>query len=203
MQQPPYYNQQPPGPYGYPPQFPPQMPPPKRTFWQRFQSLPLIIRAPIYIFLIIFVGSAAISAIHDQVTPPATVQATPVVEVSRPVPTVAPTQHIATWTTIQTFTGHTHDKTPYFTIKPGWRIKWKCTNSTVPSGDTGGVGITAYDHAGNTLSGNADDPTVATGHCPPTFFGTTGTSDVQKYGGTMYLDVYVSGDWTIDIQELK
>ncbi len=107
-------------------------------------------------------------------------------------PTVVPK-----WTTIHTFSGRTHQKTVLFTITKGWRLSWSCTDSTVPEGATGAVGITAYDRADQQLG----DP--ITGRCPPQDNPTTGTSDIQQYGGTMYLDVYATGTWTVQIQELK
>src|SRR5260221_1973270 len=107
------------------------------------------------------------------------------------------------WATIHTFTGHLHNKTPFFTVTKGWRLSWSCTNSTVPSGATGAVGITAYDQAGRTLSGNSDNPTVAMGRCPPQDAPTTGISVPQQYGGSLYLDVYATGDWSLQVQEMK
>ncbi len=111
--------------------------------------------------------------------------------------------HALKWTTVHTFTGHLHNKTPFFTVTKGWRLSWSCTNSTVPSGATGAVGITAYDQAGRTLSGNSDNPTVAMGRCPPQDAPTTGISVPQQYGGSLYLDVYATGDWSLQVQEMK
>ena len=178
---------------------PPQQP--KKSFWQRFRALPIWIQVPIALFVIIFVGSAAVSGIHDAIVQPSDTAVPQAV--AKPIATSAPTKHVPAWTTTQTFSGHTHGKTPVFNVAPGWRLHWTCTNSTVPSGATGAVGITAYSPSGKTLSGDADDPTVTTGHCPVQDVASAGISAIQKYGGMMWLDVYITGDWSIDIEELK
>lgn len=60
-------------------QYPPQQPP-KRTIWQRFRALPMIVQVPIVLFVIIFVGSAAISGVHDAISPPATPTPAPITQ---------------------------------------------------------------------------------------------------------------------------
>lgn len=107
------------------------------------------------------------------------------------------------WTTTHSFSGHTHNKTPFFTVKKGWRLIWECTNSTVGPSATGSVLIISYGKNGQALSGNDSDPALTMGECPVLPSKTSGTSDVQEYGGSMRLDVFITGDWGIHVQELK
>jgi hypothetical protein len=133
---------------------------------------------------------------------------TPITQADQPTQPIA-TQELPTatpapaWTTTHQFSGHTHGKTAFFTINKGWRLHWSCTNSTVGAGATGSVLIIAYDRAGHPVSGDSVDPTLTYGQCPIADSPSTGVSTVQKYGGTMYLDVFITGDWTIEIQEFK
>ncbi len=200
-QQPP---QQPyPGNQPYPQQPPMQPPPPKKpSFWKRrIAGMPMWLFVTIVIVAFIIATNAAYSkATSNNSTPIATLSTPTTAATATPTSINTPTPE---WTTTHTFTGHTHGKTPFFTVSKGWRLNWSCTNSTVSDAATGAVGITAYDKSGRTLSGNSENPTVTTGHCPVALSPTTGTSAVQQYGGSMYLDVYATGDWTIQVQELK
>lgn len=93
MQQPPYYNQQPPGPYGYPP--PPPMPPPKRSPWRRFRALPKIVQIVAWVVVGMVILIAGISGSHDSNTPPAIDGSTPTTAQAAtkttPAPTLPPT----------------------------------------------------------------------------------------------------------------
>ena len=109
----------------------------------------------------------------------------------------------STWTTVKSFNGHLSEKTAFFTIQKRWRISWSCTNSDVAPGATGSFMAIAYDRTGHTISGDTLDPIAVSGECPVADAPTTGVGPVQKRGGTIYLDVSATGDWTIEVQVLK
>ena len=96
------------------------------------------------------------------------------------------------WTTVQTITGNGAKKTAIFTVPDDWKILWSCTG-----GDYGGyLGVTVYDSNAGYVDG-AVNSTCKTGQAP-----TTGETE-EHQGGQVYLDVNGTGDWSLQVQELK
>jgi hypothetical protein len=204
MQQPPYEQwQQPPWQPNQPPPYPQQ---------PYYQPPPMFVQPPpkprpngcliaAAIFIALGLCGLVISVFegpHSSTTSTtSTVQTTDI-----PTPTDTPSRS-PTWTTVQTFNGYLSEKTAYFTIQKRWRISWSCTNSDVSPGATGSFMVIAYDRAGHTISGDTFDPIAVSGDCPVADAPTTGIGPVQKHGGTIYLDVSATGDWTIEVQVLK
>ena len=106
-------------------------------------------------------------------------------------PTATPT-HALKWTTTQTINGNGSKKTAIFTAPDDWKILWSCTG-----GDYGGfLSVTVYDSNAAYVDG-AVNATCKTGQVP-----TTGETE-EHQGGQVYLDVNGTGDWTLQVQELK
>lgn len=102
-------------------------------------------------------------------------------------PTAAPK-----WTTVQTITGNGEKKTAIFTVPDDWKILWSCTG-----GDYGGyLAVTVYGSDNGYIDG-AVNATCKAGNAP-----TTGETE-EHAGGSVYLSVDGTGDWTIQVQELK
>ena len=106
-------------------------------------------------------------------------------------PTATPT-HALKWTTTQTISGNGSKKTAIFTAPDDWKILWSCVG-----GDYGGyLAVTVYGSDNGYIDG-AVNATCKTGSAP-----TTGETE-EHQGGQVYLDVNGTGDWSLQVQELK
>ncbi len=117
-------------------------------------------------------------------------------------PTVQATQapatptHALKWTTVQKFSGNGSKKTAIFTVPDDWKILWSCTGFNDGTGIDGALAVTVYDNQ-NTYVDRAVNATCKTGSTP-----TTGETE-EHQGGQVYLDINGTGDWSLQVQELK
>jgi hypothetical protein len=138
--------------------------------------------------IILFLALAGI-ACGEAAQAPTQIATTPTTQATQAPAT--PT-HTAKWTTTMTVNGNGSKKTAIFTVPSDWKILWSCTG-----GDYGGyLGVTVYDSNAGYVDG-AVNATCKTGSAP-----TTGETE-EHQGGQVYLDVNGTGDWTLQVQELK
>lgn len=114
-------------------------------------------------------------------------------------PTAKPTTAPAVkWTTVQTFTGNGAKKTSLFAVSNDWKIVWTCNGQNIGGVTADGVlTVSVYGSDNSIVDPGAVNATCKAGSKP--------TSDVteEHQGGNIYLDVNATGDWTIQIQEMK
>jgi hypothetical protein len=103
---------------------------------------------------------------------------------------------IGTWTTTQTFTGTRIQKTAIFNISSDWKLFYTCAYQQISGAAPveGALAVVVYgadgaieDVAVNAVCKDAKD---------------TGETE-EHIGGNIYLSMNGTGDWTIQIQELK
>jgi hypothetical protein len=102
-----------------------------------------------------------------------------------------------TWTTTHTFTGTGRNETGIFSISSDWKLLYTCTYQQISGTSTtvdGYLGVSVYSPDNTIL-----DVAVNT-RCKETQ--TTGETE-EHIGGNIYLDINATGDWKIQIQELK
>jgi hypothetical protein len=103
-----------------------------------------------------------------------------------------------TWTTTHTFTGNGIQKTANFTAPDDWKILYSCAAQAVGDGTyvdgVLGVIVTGTDNTPIDVAVNAT--------CKAGSAKTTGQTE-EHQGGQVYLDINATGDWTVQIQELK
>jgi hypothetical protein len=102
------------------------------------------------------------------------------------------------WATTHTFTGNGTKKTAVFTVPGDWKILYSCVAQAVGDGTFVdgllGVTVTGTDNTPIDIAVNAT--------CKSGTAKTTGETE-EHQGGQVYLDVNGTGDWTIQVQELK
>lgn len=142
-------------------------------------------------FLIFALLALTLAACGETAAPTTTTTGTtPTVQATQ-APTATPT-HALKWTTTQTINGNGAKKTAIFTVPDDWKILWSCTG-----GDYGGfLSVTVYDSNAAYVDG-AVNSTCKAGNAP-----TTGETE-EHQGGQIYLDVNGTGDWTLQVQEMK
>jgi hypothetical protein len=192
-QQQPMYQQPPQGPQ-YDPRFAqpmqPSMPPqplrkPRRWPW---------IIALIVVFFIGFglghIGTGGGTA---------TVQNTTTAQTTATQASTAPAPQTSTgkWTTTHSYSGNGIKKTEVITVPNDWKIAWSCQGMNI--GGTGADGIltvTVTNASDNTPLDVAVNATCKAGKT---------TSDIteEHQAGQVFLDINATGDWKINVQELK
>jgi hypothetical protein len=131
-----------------------------------------------------------------QNTTQATSQPTQVPTPTHPAAPSTPT-HTPKWTTVQTITGNGNKKTAIFTAPDDWKIIWSCTGFNDGSGVDGVFSVNVNNADGTSADLGAVDATCKAGSAR-----TTGDTE-EHQGGSVYLDIGATGDWTIQVQELK
>jgi hypothetical protein len=115
-------------------------------------------------------------------------------------PTTKPKQPTtsAKWTTVQTITGNGSKKTAVFSAPNDWKILYSGTYQIIGgvTGD-GVLSVSVYGSDGTIIDPSAIYATSKNGVAK-----TTGETE-EHQGGQVYLDVRGTGDWTIQVQELK
>lgn len=115
-------------------------------------------------------------------------------------PTSQPTQPPAqqTWTTTRTFTGNGAKKTAIFTAPGDWKILYSCTYQNIDGVTADGLlTVSVYGSDGSLV-----DPAAINATCKNGVAKTTGETE-EHQGGQVYLDINGTGDWTVQVQELK
>ena len=135
-------------------------------------------------------STATTSATTSQVTQPAQ-QSTQAAVTATPV-------HTLKWTTVETFSGNGNKKTAIFTAPSDWKILYTCTYQNIGgvTGD-GALGVNVYGSDGSII-----DPGAINATCKDGVAKTTGETE-EHQSGQVYLDVVGTGDWTIQVQELR
>lgn len=112
-------------------------------------------------------------------------------------PSAQPTQALQ-WTTVQTITGNGSKKTAIFTAPGDWKIVWSCIGQNIDGVTADGLlAVNVYN-----ADGSIADPVAVYATCKAGQTKTTGETE-EHQGGQVYLSVNGTGDWTIQIQELK
>lgn len=181
------YSQQIP-PQQYPPQFPIQPPPKKKSRKGLWIGLAVLV---LLLALCGVIGSGLSKSNTASTTPVTTTssgqQATQP-SASTPTPT-----HQAKWTTTHIFSGNGIKKTASFAVPDDWKILWSCTSGNNVGVD-GVLVVTVY--SSTTPVDVAVNSTCKAG-------GKTSDSTEEHQGGTVYLDINATGDWSVQVQELK
>jgi len=102
------------------------------------------------------------------------------------------------WTTTHTFNGNGQKKTAVFAVPNDWKIVWTCNGQNIDGVTADGVLAVIVYNSDNTIA----DPAAVNATCKA---GSKPTSDLSEehQSGNVYLDVNATGNWTIQIQELK
>jgi hypothetical protein len=132
----------------------------------------------------------------SQATVQATSQPTPPPSPTHPLPTPTPT-HTLKWTTVQTITGNGNKKTGIFTAPNDWKILWSCSGFTDGSGIDGEFSLDVDNSDASPLDLGAVNATCKAGSAR-----TTGDTE-EHQGGSVYLNINATNDWTVQVQELK
>lgn len=206
MQQPPYYNQPP---YGGQPPYTPPLQPGYVQPMQTPQIPPTMPKKPkrwpwiVAIFVALIIGYAAGSGTHstDTATTTTTGASTTTTSVQ---PTSAPAQPttppkptaVPKLTTILNLTGNGQKKTAVFTVPNDWKISYTCQAFNDGTGMDGSFAVTVYGADNSILDPGAVDVTCKNGK-------TTSDSTEEHTGGSIYLAISGTGDWTLQVQALK
>lgn len=101
------------------------------------------------------------------------------------------------WTTTHTFSGNRIQKTAIFSISNDWKLFYTCTYQQIEGSSNiveGAFSVAIYN-----AEGTIEDVAV-NAVCKQAK--TTGETE-EHIGGNIYLSMNGTGDWTIQIQELK
>ena len=149
-------------------------------------------------FLIFAFLALALAACGETAQAPTTTSGTtPTVQATATTaPTATPT-HALKWTTSHTFTGNGSKKTAIFTAPSDWKILYSCKGQDIAGTAVDGVLVVTVYGSDNTPIDVAINAT-----CKGTSTATTGETE-EHAGGQVYLDVNGTGDWTLQVQELK
>ncbi len=112
-------------------------------------------------------------------------------------PTPVPTPML-TWTTMQTFTGNGNQKTVIFNTLDDWKILYTCTYQDID-------GVTAdstFTISVYNADGSVADPAAIDVTCKNGIAETTGETE-EHQEGQVYLSIYATGGWTIEVEEMK
>ena len=134
-----------------------------------------------------------LAACGETPAPTTTTGTTPTVQATQAptAPTATPT-HALKWTTTQTINGNGAKKTGIFTVPDDWKILWSCVG-----GDYGGyLSVTVYDSNAAYVDGAVNSMCKAGNQA------TTGETE-EHMSGSVYLDVNGTGDWQLQVQEMK
>jgi len=191
-----YYPPQQQPPPGWQPGPPPPRPPKKSAKSLRFS---LIVGAIITIALFACIGSALASHGSGNPTPAATAS-TQSLSQATSAPTASPTPTATPrplkWTTVQKLAGNGNKKTALFTAPDDWKIIWTCQGFMDGTGIDGELDVTVYDNTNSPIDIGAVSSSCKAG-------GTSKGDTEEHQGGPVYLDIGATGNWTIQIQELK
>lgn len=110
--------------------------------------------------------------------------------------TPTPTKAL-TWKTTHTFTGNGTQKTAIFTAPDDWKINYTCTFQNIGGVTADGALVVTVYGSDNSVLDLAVNATCKNGTAK-----TTGSTE-EHQGGQVYLSVDGTGDWTIQVQELK
>lgn len=139
---------------------------------------------------IILFLALALAACGETASPTTTSGTTPTAQATA-APTATPT-HALAWKTVQTINGNGSKKTAIFTVPDDWKILWSCVG-----GDYGGyLSVTVYDSNAAYVDGAVNSMCKAGNQA------TTGETE-EHMSGQVYLDVNGTGDWTLQVQEMK
>jgi hypothetical protein len=167
------------------------MPPPK----QSRKGLFIVLGVILAIVLIACVGISVLAAAGIFAARQAVNQtSTQVVQQTTQVQTTTS----GTWTTVQTFTGNSTTKTAIFTVPDDWKIVYTCTFLSINGITANGVLVVSVFGA----NGMPLDAAAVNATCKNGVAKTTGETE-EHQGGQVYLNITGTGDWTVQIQELK
>jgi hypothetical protein len=143
------------------------------------------------LLILALIAIALVSCGETAGAPTTTTGTTPTAQATQ-APTAAPK-----WTTVQTVTGNGSKKTAIFTAPSDWKILWSCKGDNIGGTAVDGVLVVTVYGSDNTPVDVAVNAT-----CKGTATATTGETE-EHQGGSVYLDVNGTGDWTLQVQELK
>ena len=101
------------------------------------------------------------------------------------------------WFTTQTFTGNGEKKTAIISVPGDWKIVWSCTGQDIDGVTADAVFTVLVYNADGTLADSAVNAICKAGSSP------TKDDTEEHQSGSVYLDIASTGNWTIQIQELK
>lgn len=129
----------------------------------------------------------------DAAAPTTTSSGTPAAT-SAPTPTPRP----LTWTTTHTYTGSGSKKTEVITVPDDWKILYSCSFQNIDGVTADGLlAVSVYNS-----DGSIADPAAVDATCKDGVAHTTGETE-EHQAGRIYLSVNGTGDWSIQIQEMK
>ncbi|TMD61750.1 MAG: hypothetical protein E6I91_17150 [Chloroflexi bacterium] len=103
-----------------------------------------------------------------------------------------------TWTTTHTFTGNGTKKTAIFSVGSDWKIVYSCKGMMIAGTATDGVlSVSVYGSDASIL-----DPAAVNATCKSGAALTKGETE-EHQSGSVYLNINGTGDWTVQVQELK
>ena len=174
------------------------IPPVKKGLFSKKIAVPLwaiILTLMLVVFLAANLVSKSVST--ATISNPGTAQPTGA-SILTPTPnsTQATTQ-AGTWSTVQTFTGNGVKKTALFSVPNDWRIVWSCTGQNIDGITADAVFTVLVYNSNGTLADSAVNAICKAGSTP-----TTDNTEEHQFG-SVYLDIASTGNWTIQVQELK
>ena len=88
-------------------------------------------------------------------------------------------------------------KTAFFSVPDDWKIVWTCTGQDIDGVAADAVFTVLVYNADGTLADSAVNAICKAGSTP------TKDNTEEHQSGSVYLDIASTGNWTIQIQELK
>jgi len=187
--------QQPMQPGMYPPPQPQQ--PPKKKHTRRNVLVVAVVAIVLIVFIIIVTsGGSKGGNTPSSNSSSSSTQATsaPTSAVPTQAATSAPAQ-TTTWKTTHTFTGNGEQKTAIFTVGNDWKITYSCNGMIDGIASDGILAVTVYGSDNSIIDPAAIDATCKSGNAL-----TKGETE-EHQGGSIYLDINGTGDWTVTVQE--
>jgi len=192
------YQQQPPNTYYPPQQQPPTMPP--QQPWQQPPPQPPKKKSKVGLIVGIIVAIVVLACIGAFALAPKGSNSgtdTNTTSSSTTATTTTSNQSQGKWTTVQTFTGNGTKKTAVLSVPDDWKIVYSCNGMIAGTATDGILGVNVYNSDGSIADLAAVNATCKSGSKL-----TTGETE-EHQSGNIYLDINGTGEWKIQIQELK
>lgn len=187
----PQYQQPPETPYQQPQQpFYPQQPPKKKS-----KTWLWIVLAVVAVLVLGCIGFSVITS-NAAKTVTNTV-ATTVATTAATTTNTQPQSSNGTWKTTHTFTGNGTKKTVIFSVGSDWKIVYSCNGMIAGTATDGVLSVSIYGSDASIL-----DPAAVNATCKSGSALTKGETE-EHQSGSVYLDINGTGDWTVQVQELK